>query len=126
MVVGDAFKGVFGIGPGMQFAFAIVDIAGLQNFLHFAFVDMATSHAAAGMFGINEMRSMTIELCIAIIPGFEPPGERQESDHQKEPEDSILFHYPAIYSRKLNCRPERQDDGGLRTATIPSIYPGIH
>lgn len=50
-VVGSAFVSVFGIGPGIGIAFATVDMALLQYFFYFTFINMPAIHTAAGMFG---------------------------------------------------------------------------
>ncbi len=69
-VVGAAFEGIFWIGTGGGFTFPFVDAAGLEDLLHFAFVDMAAGHAAAGMFAIDELSIAMAAVEPAIAVGF--------------------------------------------------------
>lgn len=54
-VAGSALEGVLGVGPCGGLALAVIDPALFENFSYFLFVDMAAIHAAACMFGIDQL-----------------------------------------------------------------------
>jgi hypothetical protein len=59
-VAGISFQGIFRIGAAGGLAFAVVNAAVGQNFLHFSFINMAAVHSATGMFGINKLPRVAV------------------------------------------------------------------
>jgi len=58
------FHSPFGIGPGIRFAFHVIDGSHIQNFVNFFLCDMTTIHPAAGMFCKNQL-TLTVKWIFA-------------------------------------------------------------
>lgn len=83
-IVRGAFQRKLWVGLAVRFAMRIIDRAFFQDLAHFAFINMAAIHAAAGMVGINNMRHIAMKRCrppmVEILHQCQCSHQQQQRD----------------------------------------------